>query len=73
MEFNGLPNKRKNLFLGFAGSDAARKVWNVSPIGGRAFFDNYEISHRYHSFPAFLRANVSPNRRRACAASALNA
>ena len=49
MEFNDLSNKRKNLFLGFTGSDATRKVRDVSPIGGRAFFNNYEVSHRYHS------------------------
>src|SRR5450759_3943347 len=49
MELNGLPNERKDLFLGFSGRDATRKVRNVSPIGGRAFFNNYEVSHRYHS------------------------
>ncbi len=49
MEFNGLSNKRKNLFLGCAGRDATGKVRNVSSVGGRAFFNNYEVSHRYHS------------------------
>lgn len=55
------------------GSDASRKVWNVGSIGGRAFFNNYVVLHGYYSFPAFLRANGSANRRRACAPSALNA
>jgi len=49
MEFNGLSNKRKNLFLGLAGRDATRKVRNVSSVGGRVFVSNHEVSHGYHS------------------------
>ncbi len=49
MEFNSLPNERKHLFLRFPGSDAPRKVRNVGAVGGRAFFNDYEISHGKHS------------------------
>ena len=59
MELNGLPNEGKNLFLRFAGSDTARKVWDMCPVGRGAFFDNHKISHGNHSCfsrPACLSA-----------------
>ncbi|OGA31479.1 MAG: hypothetical protein A3F75_14595 [Betaproteobacteria bacterium RIFCSPLOWO2_12_FULL_64_23] len=49
MELNGFPNERKHLFLCFPGSDATRKVWNMCSVRGRAFFNDYEVSHKNHS------------------------
>ncbi len=49
MEFNGVANECNNIFLRFSRSYATREIRNVSAIGGKSFFNNYEVSHRNHS------------------------
>jgi len=49
MEGNGLSNEHKHLLFRFPRGDAARKVRNMGSVGGRAFFNDDEVSHRDHS------------------------
>ncbi len=61
VELDGFLNKLKNLCLGFARRDAARKIRYIRPVAARTLLQYDHITHTNYSFlrPACFSALLS--------------